>query len=124
LGVCLHTCPQNLIGLYGKVYTSEELAEEINSYGDFLVYGGVTFSGGEPALQAAFLREVAEKVPYPKAMETCACVPTEQFLPLALMMDDLFVDLKILDEGDHIRYTGLSNRLILENIRALDAAGL
>lgn len=121
-GVCLRACPQHLIGLYGKAYTSDELAEEINSYGDFLKYGGVTFSGGEPALQSDFLREVAEQVPYPKAMETCGAVPTEQFLPLALMMDDLFVDLKIMDEGEHIRYTGLSNRLILENIRALDAA--
>ena len=121
-GVCLHACPDHLVGLYGKVYTADELAEEINSYGDFLSDGGVTFSGGEPALQSEFLCEVAEKVPYPKAMETCAAVPTEDFLPLALLMDDLFVDLKIMDEGDHIRYTGRSNRQILENIRALDAA--
>lgn len=121
-GVCLHACPDHLVGLYGKVYTSDELAEEINDYGDFLAYGGVTFSGGEPALQSAFLCEVAEKIPFSKAMETCAAVPTEEFLPLALLMDDLFVDLKILDEGEHIRYTGRSNRLILENIRALDAA--
>lgn len=122
-GVCLHACPQNLIGLYGKEYTADRLAEEINSYGDFLQYGGVTFSGGEPALQSEFLQEVAKEIPYPKAMETCASVPTEKFLPLALLMDDLFVDLKIMDEAEHIRYTGLSNRLILQNIRALDAAG-
>ncbi|MBQ8383129.1 MAG: glycyl-radical enzyme activating protein [Clostridia bacterium] len=122
-GVCLRACPDRLVGLYGKVYTSDALADEINSYGDFLRYGGVTFSGGEPTLQSAFLREVAEKVPYPKAMETCAAVPEEDFLPLALLMDDLFVDLKIMDEDAHIRYTGQSNRQIFRNIRALDGAG-
>ncbi|MBQ7325272.1 MAG: glycyl-radical enzyme activating protein [Clostridia bacterium] len=121
-GICLHACPDHLVGLYGKVYTADELAEEINGYGDFLAYGGVTFSGGEPALQSEFLCEVARQIPFPKAMETCAAVPTEDFLPLALLMDDLFVDLKMMDEGEHIRYTGRSNRQILENIRALDAA--
>lgn len=121
-GICLHACPEHLIGLYGKEYTVDELVEEINSYEDFLQYGGVTFSGGEPALQSAFLCEVADKIPFSKAMETCAAVPTKDFLPLALKMDDLFVDLKLMDESEHIRYTGLSNRLILENICALDRA--
>lgn len=121
-GVCLRACPDRLVGLYGKIYTADALADEINAYGDFLSYGGVTFSGGEPALQSDFLREVATKIPYPKAMETCAAVPEEDFLPLALLMDDLFVDLKLMDEGDHIRYTGLSNRQILQNIRALNDA--
>ncbi|MGM9647731.1 MAG: glycyl-radical enzyme activating protein [Eubacteriales bacterium] len=122
-GICLHACSEHLIGLYGKVYTAGALADEINSYGDFLAYGGVTFSGGEPALQSAFLQEVAAKIPYPKAMETCAAASEEEFLPLALLMDDLFVDLKIMDEAEHIHYTGCSNRQILQNIHALDRVG-
>ena len=122
-GVCLHACPDRLVGRYGKIYTADELAEEINAYGDFLTYGGVTFSGGEPTMQAEFLQAVMEKIPYPKALETCAAVPTRQFLPLAMAADDLFIDLKLMDEEAHIRYTGLSNRLILENIKQLDEAG-
>ncbi len=120
---CLHACPQNLIGLYGKVYTAEELAQVILSYSDFLRYGGVTFSGGEPALQSAFLQEVAALIPYPKCMESCAAVREADFLPLATMMDDLYIDLKLMDEKAHIAYTGQSNRLILSNIRALDRTG-
>ncbi len=119
-GVCLHACPENLIGLYGKVYTSDELAEEINDYGDFLKYGGVTFSGGEPAMQSAFVQEVASKIPFPKGLETCAYAAENDFLPLALAMDDIFVDLKLFDETQHLRFTGCSNRPILSNIKALD----
>ena len=33
-------------------------------------------------------------------------------------MDTIFTDIKCMDEERHIRYTGVSNRPILENIRA------
>ncbi|MDI9487725.1 MAG: 4Fe-4S cluster-binding domain-containing protein, partial [Bacillota bacterium] len=46
----------------GKEYTPKELMEEIIKYKSFMNFsgGGVTFTGGEPLLQAEFILEVSK----------------------------------------------------------------
>ncbi|MGM9681399.1 MAG: glycyl-radical enzyme activating protein [Eubacteriales bacterium] len=124
-GVCLYRCPKGLLSVVGKRYRPQELADEILSYGDFLKYGGVTFSGGEPTLQADFLSEVCDRLPHiHKAIETCACTDPDRFLHLCLRMDQIFVDLKLWDSDLHKTYTGRTNGQILANIRSLSVAHL
>jgi pyruvate formate lyase activating enzyme len=84
--------------------------------------GGVTFSGGEPLLQYNFLIEI---------MKTCrtngmhTVVDTSLYASWKIIktvseFTDLFlVDLKLMDSVAHQHYTGVSNELILENIRRL-----
>jgi pyruvate formate lyase activating enzyme len=88
--------------------------------------GGVTFSGGEPLLQADFIAAVftalgAEGVH--TAVETASNVPWgafEKILPLT----GLFIcDIKAADTELHRRGTGAGNERILENLRRLAAAG-
>ncbi|PWM21968.1 MAG: pyruvate formate lyase-activating protein [Clostridiales bacterium] len=43
----------------GTVYTPERLAKSLLRYKSYMKHGGVTFSGGEPLLQAAFLAEAS-----------------------------------------------------------------
>lgn len=48
----------------GNVYTSDELFEEIIRYRSYMEFsnGGVTFTGGEPLLQAEFIAEVSKRL--------------------------------------------------------------
>ncbi|MGB8260116.1 MAG: glycyl-radical enzyme activating protein [Terracidiphilus sp.] len=84
--------------------------------------GGVTFSGGEPLLQAPFLIETlgrlrAEDVH--TAVDTCGYAPWEDLELAAQLASLVLYDLKLMDEARHEAATGQSNRLILDNLRAL-----
>ncbi len=84
--------------------------------------GGVTFSGGEPLLQHEFLIEVlkdCKKNSFHTAIDTSGFASPE-IIDKVLPYTDLFLyDLKLIDESDHIMFTGVSNKLILENLVTL-----
>lgn len=106
----------------GRLRSSEEVIREIQGYASLWkgCVGGVTFSGGEPLLQEAFLAEILDGIgKISKAIETSAAVPCRTFRSIVSRVDLAYVDLKLIDERQHVRYTGMSNRLILENIRWL-----
>ena len=64
-GKCVEICPANARRIAGTRMTSDELAARIlKDAAYYRTYnGGVTFSGGEPLLQADFLVEVLHKLP-------------------------------------------------------------
>lgn len=116
-GTCLHVCPGNFVKVAGTDYTPEALAKKLLSQREFLEFGGVTFSGGEPLMQEPFLREVAKLLPgIPTAVETCGYVVPEVFHRACEWLDDIFIDLKLFDREAHLHWTGCPNDLILENI--------
>lgn len=127
-GKCAEECPAEALTLYGKETTPEEIAEEVLSDELFMKEsgGGVTFSGGEPLLQADFCRSLAlllKERDVHLAIDTCGNVPKEAIDKVIDLADIFLYDLKAIDEETHIRCTGASNRLILENLRYLDARG-
>ena len=84
--------------------------------------GGVTFSGGEPLMQPQFLTAVLQACREREihtAIDTSGYVPQEVLLAAARWTDLFLYDLKTLDDARHRRYTGVPNRLILENLHAL-----
>ncbi|MGV8094592.1 MAG: glycyl-radical enzyme activating protein [Mangrovibacterium sp.] len=87
--------------------------------------GGITFSGGEPLFQDVFLLEMLKLC---KTAGLHTAVDTSFFsawevISQVIKWTDLFlIDLKLMDNQAHEQYTGVSNKLILENIRKL--AGL
>jgi pyruvate formate lyase activating enzyme len=87
--------------------------------------GGVTLSGGEPLLQIDFLDELLETF---KSRDLHVTLDTSGYFPfedLKRIWDrvDLFLyDLKMIDEMDHEEYTGVSNHIILSNLRELVSA--
>lgn len=124
-GKCIGRCPAALRKLSGMRYSSEELTERIKKYAPFISDGGgVTFSGGEPTLQADFLSEVLDGLPFHKAMQTCGYCDTGKFKMLIKKLDLLFFDIKLADSEAHKRYTGVSNGLILENLGYLKSSGV
>lgn len=85
--------------------------------------GGVTFSGGEPMMQALFLEQVLETCAEEEihtAVDTSGLVSTDTFDSLIDKPDLFLYDLKIIDNSLHKKYTGVSNVLILKNMETLN----
>jgi pyruvate formate lyase activating enzyme len=86
--------------------------------------GGVTFSGGEPMLQHEFLLELLKAC---KTVGLHTTVDTSgfaapSFLRKIIPFTDLFLyDLKLMDSEKHRFYTGIPNKIILENLLELSS---
>lgn len=124
---CVESCPSGALTVCGEVMTAEELFSVIMADKDFYEDdGGVTFSGGEPLLQADFVREVAElvrKEGYTVTVDTCGEVPWEAFETVMPVTDLFLYDIKAICPEIHKNATGVSNGRILENLHRLDAYG-
>jgi pyruvate formate lyase activating enzyme len=123
-GDCIDICPGHAREITGKKVTSGEVLEEIKK--DLIFYqesgGGVTFSGGEPLLQIDFLEELlssCREAGIRIAIDTCGYAPWSHFKRIVHLVDLWLYDVKVLDLEKHKKYTGVSNRLILENLRQL-----
>ena len=122
--------PEDCLGeatvLYGKDMWVEELIPILLEDRDFYEAsgGGVTLSGGECLLHAEFCASLLRQLKslgIHTAVDTCGFVPRES-LDTVMPYTDLFLyDLKAYDEEVHLRCTGRSNRIILENLQYLDA---
>jgi pyruvate formate lyase activating enzyme len=116
LGACVKICPNDFVKRVGKEYTPVSLAEKLLKNKAFLAKGGVTFSGGEPLCHGEFILETVKHLENVKtAVETCGFVETEEFLRVLDKIDDIFMDIKLIDDSMHTKYTGVSNKLILKN---------
>jgi pyruvate formate lyase activating enzyme len=110
----------------GKEYTAKELVGLLNPQVDILRAneGGITFSGGEPLLQADFVCEVIDLLDDVHVLlDTCGYGREEDFLRLVQRSDLVFLDLKLIDSKMHQHYTGCDNVPILRNLRILDGTG-
>jgi pyruvate formate lyase activating enzyme len=88
--------------------------------------GGVTFSGGEPLLQHRFLLELLRSCrehDLHTVVDTSGYAKWEVMASLREYVDLFLFDLKMMDEERHIQYTGVSNRLILTNLKRLSETG-
>ena len=127
-GRCELYCPSDARKICGKDYTVDEVFEEIIK--DKAFYdnsgGGVTFSGGECMLQLDFLCEILKKCKAAgihTAVDTAGNVPWESFEKILPFTDLFLYDIKAIDESVHIKCTGQSNKLILENLKYIDLIG-
>jgi pyruvate formate lyase activating enzyme len=113
--------------LAGEEYTPERLAALLNRQAAILKAngGGVTFSGGEPLLQAQFVAEVIDRLDGVHVLLDTSGFGREKDLRLLLERCHLvFYDLKLIDPQLHRRYTGCDNDLILHNLQVLSASGV
>lgn len=86
--------------------------------------GGVTFTGGEPLAQPAFLFEIMQllKGRIHIAIETSAFAETEIFRKAVELADLVLIDNKSCDPTIHKKFTGVDNAQILANLKYLCAA--
>lgn len=88
--------------------------------------GGVTFSGGEAALQWKFVTETAKllkEMGISSALDTAGDVPWETMDAVSDQMEYVLYDVKTFDGEMHRKCTGRSNERILDNLRRLAAKG-
>lgn len=88
--------------------------------------GGVTFSGGEPLMQAGFLfalMDACRQREIHTILDTCGYAPAKTFQTAFEKADGILFDLKLMDAAAHKKYTGVSNALILDNLRAAVKSG-
>ena len=114
--------------LLGRKYSADELLSEILK--DKIFYdesaGGVTFSGGEPLLQYKFLSEVLRECRQNginTAIDTSGYISINYFNSVYDFTDYFLFDLKLIDDDLHKKYTGVSNKLILSNLKILAERG-
>jgi pyruvate formate lyase activating enzyme len=84
--------------------------------------GGVTFSGGEPLVQYDFLKEmlmICKQNGMHTTVDTSLYAPWDKIEALLAFTDLWLVDLKLMNSASHEQYTGVSNELILNNIKML-----
>lgn len=124
-GICVDSCPTGALQRIGKYYTATELVAILMR--DKAFYdasgGGVTFSGGEPTLHMGYLRNVMEKLKDHKihiAIQTCGFFNLYDFERiLSPFIDVIYYDIKVLNEKLHVKHTGFSNKIIINNFISL-----
>jgi pyruvate formate lyase activating enzyme len=124
-GTCTDACPSGARTIAGRAMTVPELLAEIEKDRVFVEQsaGGVTFSGGEPLMQPEFLGEAIDAcraAGFHTAVETSG-FGTPRAIDVAARADLVLFDLKIYDDDRHRQFTGVSNRVVLENFGRLAA---
>lgn len=127
-GRCADVCPTAALALAGKSMSVQAALDVILRdrafYGDD---GGVTLSGGEPLAQAEgalALLAACKAAGIGTAVETCGYFPAAVLPDLRGCADLLLWDIKDTDPARHIRYTGVSNARILDNLHRADRLGI
>lgn len=123
-GACVDACPAGARQMTGERRTADEVIAEVLK--DSVFYddsgGGVTFSGGEPLMQPRYLKALLEACHargIRTAVDTCGYAPRENLMAIVELVQLFLYDLKLMDEARHIEYTGVSNDIILANLKVL-----
>ncbi len=121
-------CPQGLLRYCAVEYSAEELCARLEKNLKILngAGGGITFSGGEPTANPEFLLECLTLLEGKtnRALQTCGYCSESLFARLLESCDYMLFDVKLADDECHKRYTGVSNKPILKNLKALASSGL
>ena len=125
-GKCEDVCPNSVFEIVGKELSAQEITKRVLKDEIFLKGsgGGVTFSGGEPLMQIDLCVEVAKLLKEHNiniAIDTSGFVKTETLDKIIPYTDTFLFDIKAIDENMHKMCTGVSNKLILDNIRYIDS---
>lgn len=97
----------------GSEYTAEQLVEEIMKYKSYMDFskGGVTFTGGEPLLQAQYILEVCKLLARHKisiAIDTSGFIWNEYVKEILEYTDIVLLDIKNYDPLVYKTVTGVS----------------
>ena len=128
-GICAAGCPAQALKAEGEVKAVREVLNVCLQDRDFYEEsgGGVTLSGGEALVHPDFsmaLADALQKQNIHVAMETTGFAAPGLFDRVTGHMDLLLFDVKHWDEAKHLEGTGVSNRLILDNMKRAIASGM
>lgn len=123
---CADECYAQALRPVAKPMTIDEILHIAEQDKDFYdnTQGGITISGGEILMHAKLVCELIEeagKRGMNVCLDTCGFGDSQAIMEMALMKNvtDILFDMKSIDDEVHRAYTGVSNQLIIENLRML-----
>lgn len=119
-GACVEICPNRLRKICGERVSAEQLAARLLKDRDYLRMqeGGITFSGGEPTGQPEFLLACLKQIrSMHRAIETCGYCSPQLFQEILGELEYVIFDIKLVDPDMHRHYTGVDNKIILQNLQ-------
>jgi len=123
-GACTDECPTTALELLGTDWHLDDLVAEVAKDRSYFETsgGGVTVSGGEPALQTTFVAAFLERcrsLGLHMALDTCGMCSASSLEILASRADLVLYDVKEINAERHTQFTGQSNVKILSNLIGL-----
>ena len=127
-GGCAEACYSNALEVAGREVSAANLVKELKK--DIIFYdsskGGVTISGGEPLSQAEFTLELLQRckqLEVQTAVDTCGFGSSSMLEEISKYTDLFLFDIKFVNEEQHKQHTGVSNVIILQNLKLLSELG-
>ena len=125
---CTDICVYEALKMAGQEVTDQEVLKEVEKDRIFFEEsdGGLTCSGGEPLMQPDFLISLlknSKKKGIHTAVDTSGYASFDVLDEVSKHTDFFLYDIKIMDDKKHKKFTGVSNRIILENLKKLSKSG-
>lgn len=128
-GRCESACLGNYRTVVGREYTVKELLKICLQ--DQMFYeesgGGVTLSGGEVmAMDPDYILELVKALwreGIDVAIDTCGQAPLSSYEAILPYVHTWLYDIKVMDDEKHKKFIGMGNKVILDNLKAIAAAG-
>ena len=123
-GKCVENCPYNALDIKGYQISADVIVEKARRMRPFFDHsgGGITLTGGEVTVQPDFAVVVlrgCKAYGIHTAIETCGACNWDKLEQLLEYTDLVLYDLKLIDGEEHRRWTGISNKQILDNASRL-----
>lgn len=127
-GKCAEVCPAMAMEFSGTDYSIDYLMKEIEKETVFMdrSEGGVTFCGGEPLLHPDMLLELlcrCGELGIHRAVDTTLYAKPDIVRKVMEHTELFLVDLKHMDSTKHKLYCGVTNEVILSNLRMVADTG-
>ncbi|MBQ6626592.1 MAG: pyruvate formate lyase-activating protein [Ruminococcus sp.] len=112
----------------GELYTPDEILKKVVRYKEYFgENGGITVSGGEPILQADFVREVfslCHENGINTCLDTSGSILSDSVKALLSVTDRVLLDIKYTDEESYRENVGCSYEKVLEFLDYLQEKGI
>lgn len=124
-GKCSKACFFDSLTMSGQEYTAAEVFEKVKREKPYFDYsgGGLTIGGGEATCYPEFCLELIQlchREGISVAIDTCGYMTKPNSMQVLLEADLILLDIKGLNEEEHIRNTGVTNRGIWETLDFLN----
>lgn len=125
-GKCVSVCHAGALSFIAELMTVKEIIELSKQDQTYYRHtgGGITISGGDVLFNPLFTLEIINEAKVNNinvAIETSGFGKFEDLYKLAKESDYILYDIKSLNDEIHIKYTGHSNKLVLDNLKKLCA---
>ena len=118
---CANSCPSGALEMCGREMSCSDIISLVERdrafYGE---HGGITLSGGEPFAQneaTVELLKACKANGLSTVVETCGYCNTNVLISAIPYVDLFLWDIKDTNQARHKEYTGVSNELILQNLK-------